>query len=169
MLHWSISLSDSASFSGGYMIGRSVRRVVEVEESVAHGVLESVADRTAAVVPYGAFIERDRIRWGGGRWCAWWTPVAKERAEEEEERKRKGSEKCGQDWAEEIEYFHFRCRFAARWPVDLGFARFVLWFCGSRMRGRQALPRTAVQSRFDFGLRLTVLILNKLKSEFNRW
>ena len=43
------------------MVGEGLRRVVEVNERVADGIAKRVVNRTAALVPDGAFVE------GGGR------------------------------------------------------------------------------------------------------
>lgn len=52
---------NSASFVGGEVVGKGLRRVVEVNERVADGIAKRVVNRTAALVPDGAFVE------GGGR------------------------------------------------------------------------------------------------------
>lgn len=57
-IHLSVGGGNLASLVGGEVVGR---RVVEVIKRVADWVLEGMADGATALVPDGAFVERDRF------------------------------------------------------------------------------------------------------------
>lgn len=84
------------------MVGRRVGSAVEVNESIAGGVPERMAEGTAALVPDGALVEGNRFDSGGGGG----TPAEKG-AEGKEEREKEGCEECGEHRAQQKEYFHF--------------------------------------------------------------
>ena len=60
-IHLSVGGGNLTSLVGGEVVGKRVWRVVEVIKRVAYWVPEGMADGATALVPDGAFVERDRF------------------------------------------------------------------------------------------------------------
>lgn len=101
-LHRSICFGRSTSFVGREEGGRSVGWKIEVEEGVASGEPERVADRISALVMESTLVQRDNISGSGGGGGGGGREAAAEEAEAEEERQYGGSESCVDEVANDI-------------------------------------------------------------------
>lgn len=79
-----MGLGNTTGIIGREVVGRRVGCSVEVNEGIADGVAEGVVDRAAALVPYGALVERNRV--SGVPSCAWGGDASEKAPEREEER-----------------------------------------------------------------------------------
>ena len=82
------------------MIGRWMRRIVEVDKGIADGVAEGVVHGAAALVEDGALVERNGVAAIEQGICG------REAAEGEEEGQQEGGDGGGDDGAQEIQQLH---------------------------------------------------------------